>query len=341
MAAETNERAEGRWEPGLGEANLVGPKPGLGSYAPVTRGLPLLLLLATLHVGCSPADDPGAAGRLRVVATTGIVADLVRSVGGDAVHVTALMGPGVDPHLYRASEGDAERLAAADLVVASGLHLEGKMGQVLERLGERSVAVAEAIPVADRRTPPDYEGAPDPHVWMDPMLWQHAARATAAALVRADPANAAAYRARLAATLDTLAAVDADVRRLLDDVPPERRVLVTAHDAFGYLGRAYGVRVVGLQGLSTAAEAGTADVSALAAFVVRERVPALFVETSLSPRAMQAVRAAARARGHDVALGGDLYADALGPPGSGAETLPAMLRTNARTIARALRGGGG
>ncbi len=303
----------------------------------MSRWLPLLLLALA---GCAPADDPSAAGRLRVVATTGIVADLARSVGGDDVHVTALMGPGVDPHLYRASEGDAERLAAADLVLANGMHLEGKMGQVLERLGERSVAVAEAIPVADRRTPPDYEGAPDPHVWMDPALWQHAARATAAAFVRADPARADAYRARLAATLDTLAAANADVRRLLTSIPRERRILVTGHDAFGYLGRAYGVRVVGLQGLSTAAEAGAADVSALAAFVARERIPALFVETSLSPRAMQAVRAAARARGHDVRLGGNLYADALGPPGSGAETLAAMLRTNARTIARALGGQG-
>lgn len=298
----------------------------------MARWLPFLLL--TL-VGCAPAapDD----GRLTVVATTGILADLARSVGGSDVRVTALMGPGVDPHLYRATEGDAERLAAADLIVANGLHLEGKMGQVLERLGERTVAVAEAIPPADRLTPPEYEGAPDPHVWMAPTLWQHAARALADALARADPANADAYRTRLAATLDTLAAVDADVQRILATVPPARRVLVTGHDAFGYLGRAYGVRVVGLQGLSTAAEAGTADVRDLAAFVARERVPALFVETSLSPRAMQAVRAAARARGHDVALGGSLYADALGPPGSGAETLPAMLRANARTIAQALR----
>ena len=300
----------------------------------MTRGLPFLLLLATALPACAPAapDD----GRLDVVATTGILADLARSVGGGDVRVTALMGPGVDPHLYRATEGDAERLAAADLIVANGLHLEGKMGQVLERLGERTVAVAESIPLRERLTPPDFDGAPDPHVWMDPVLWQHAARAAADALIRADPANADAYRSRLAATLDTLAAADADVRRILAVVPPARRVLVTGHDAFAYLGRAYGVRVVGLQGISTAAEAGAADVSALAAFVARERVPALFVETSLSPRAMQAVRAAARSRGHDVALGGDLYADALGPPGSGAETLPAMLRANARTIARAL-----
>lgn len=296
------------------------------------RWLPLLCLAAALG-GCARSDAP-AEGRLHVVATTGLVADLARAIGGETVRVTALMGPGVDPHLYRATQGDTERLASADLVLSNGLHLEGKMGEVLERTG--AVPVAEAVPASDRLAPPAFGGAADPHVWMDPALWRHAARATADALARADPAHADAYRARFAAVLDTLDAVDADVRRILAAVPEAQRVLVTSHDAFGYFGRAYGWRVVGLQGLSTVAEASTADVSALAARVASERIPALFVETSIAPRAMEAVRAATRARGHEVAIGGSLYADALGPPGSEADTYGGMLRANARTIAAAL-----
>lgn len=300
-------------------------------------------LLAALVAGCAdgtPRDgDASAPDRLRVVATTNLVADLARSVGGPDVAVTALMGPGVDPHLYRATERDAERLAGADLILANGLHLEGKMGTVLERLGERTVAVAAAVPRERLRSPPGFDGAPDPHVWMDAGLWRYAAQATADAFARADPAHAPAYRARLAATLAAYDTLDADLRRLLSAVPPARRVLVTGHDAFGYFGRAYGFRVAALQGLSTATEAGAADVSALAARVAAARLPALFVETSLSPRAMQAVRAAVRARGYDVVVGGTLYTDALGGPGSGAATYPAMMRANARTIAEALSEG--
>ncbi len=301
------------------------------------RLLSLLLVLAGV-AGCARPSADAAAGRLRVVATTNLVADLARQIGGDAVAVDALMGPGVDPHLYRATEGDAQRLASADLVLSNGLHLEGKMGDVLSRLGSRSVAVAEAIPASDLVAPPAFGGNPDPHVWMDVRLWTHAARRTADALATADPAHADGYRARLAETLVRMDSLDAQVRRVLAAVPEGQRVLITAHDAFGYFGRAYGFDVEGLQGISTATEAGTADVAALAARVARDRIPALFVETSISPRSIEAVRAAVRARGHNVAIGGSLYSDALGGPGSGADTYETMLLTNARTIAGALKG---
>lgn len=294
------------------------------------------VLLLTL-AGCGPRGAaPPADGRLQVVATTSLVADLARNVGGADVNVEALMGPGVDPHLYRATEGDVSRMAGADLILYNGLHLEGKMVDLLERLGDRARAVADAVPEGQRLAPPEFQGNPDPHVWMDVALWKLAAASTADALAARDPAHADAYRARADAYVVQLDSVDAAVRARLHEVPEDGRVLVTAHDAFNYFGRAYGYTVRGLQGISTATEAGTGDVQALAAFVAERRVPALFVESSISPRSIEAVRAAVRSRGFDVALGGSLYSDALGGTGSGAETYEAMVLHNADTIARAL-----
>ena len=299
------------------------------------RVVPLLLFLTLL--GCGPRSaSPSADGRLRVIATTSLVADLARNVGGDDVSVEALMGPGVDPHLYRATEGDVARMAGADLILYNGLHLEGKMVDLLERLGDRARAVADAVPAEQRLAPPEFLGNPDPHVWMDVALWKLAATATVDALSTRDPAHADAYRARGDAYVARLDSVDAAVRARLHEVPEASRVLVTAHDAFNYFGRAYGYTVRGLQGISTATEAGTGDVQDLAAFVSERRVPALFVESSISPRSIEAVRAAVRSRGQEVSLGGSLYSDALGGTGSGAETYEAMVVHNADTIARAL-----
>ena len=300
-----------------------------------------LALGALALAGCTTPAPDRAGGPLRVVATTGIVADLVRNVGGDRVAVEALMGPGVDPHLYRPSEGDVTRLAGADLVFTNGLHLEGKMGEVLDGLGGRGVtvaAVADRVPVARRMAPPAFAGAYDPHVWMDVALWRLTAAAVADALAARDTAHAADYQARARAYEARLDSLDAWVRARAAEVPADRRVLVTAHDAFGYFGRAYGFEVRGLQGISTATEAGTADVQALAAEVARRRIPALFVETSVPPRAIEAVRAAVRARGYEVGLGGHLYSDALGGPGSDADTYEGMIRANVTTITTALRG---
>ena len=246
------------------------------------------------------------------------------------------MGPGVDPHLYRASEGDVGRMTRADLILYNGFHLEGKMVDLLARLGDRAAAVAEGIDRAELLTPPEFEGNADPHVWMDVKLWQEATTTTADALARIDPAHADGYRARAAAYRAEMDTLDAYVRRRVAEVPMGQRVLVTAHDAFNYFGRSYGFEVRGLQGISTATEAGTGDVQALARFVAEREIPALFVESSVSPRSIEAVRAAVRAQGHEVEIGGNLYADALGGVGSGAETYPAMIRANIDTIVDAL-----
>lgn len=303
-------------------------------------------VLALLGIAaCGRVDegsDAAADGVFSVVATTSVVADLVEEIGGDAIQVTALMGPGVDPHLYRASEGDVRRMTGADAVFYNGLHLEGRMSELFEQMGERgvsTVAVAEDIDPAILLTPPEFEGAYDPHVWMAVDLWRTAAEAVGAGLIDLDPANADGYRERLSAYLDVLAELDAYVRRRVEEVPEETRVLVTAHDAFNYFGRAYGFEVRGLQGISTVAEAGTADVQDLARYVAERRIPAIFVETSVSPRSIEAVRAAVRARGFEVEVGGNLYSDALGGEGSGADTYETMIRHNVDTIVGALTRG--
>jgi manganese/zinc/iron transport system substrate-binding protein len=264
-----------------------------------------------------------------------MIADLARVIGGDRVVVEGLMGPGVDPHLYRASEGDVARLAGADVVFFNGLHLEGRMAEVLESIESRGIAaeaVGEAVPDSLQITSALFVSNIDPHVWMDPGLWRHAAAAVAATLSELDPGSAGAYAARLADYRLRLDSLDTWVRRRASELPEERRVLVTAHDAFNYFGRAYGFEVRGLQGISTATEAGTADVQQLAAFVAEQRIPAMFVESSVPPRAIEAVRAAVRSRGHEVEIGGNLFSDALGDANSGADTYEAMIRHNVDTI---------
>jgi manganese/zinc/iron transport system substrate-binding protein len=279
---------------------------------------------------------------VQAVATTSIVADVVREVGGDYVEVTSLMGPGVDPHLYRASEGDVRRMSGADIVFYSGLHLEGRMGELFAQMGERgvsTVALAEVIDPSMLLRPPEFEGAYDPHVWMDVALWNRVVARVTEALSGLDPEHGDDYASRAALYSARLEALDGYVRGQAQLVPSERRVLVTAHDAFNYFGRAYGFEVRGLQGISTVAEAGTADVQDLTRFVAERRIPALFVETSVSPKSIEAVQAGVRARGFDVAVGGNLFSDALGGAGSGADTYEGMIRHNVNTIVGALKGG--
>ena len=282
-----------------------------------------------------PGDE-----RVHVVATTGMIADIAARIGGEDARVRGLMGPGVDPHLYKATAGDVRRLAEADLVLYNGLHLEAAMGEVLEEMGRRklTVAVTDWIDRSQLMASPTYAGSYDPHVWFDVRLWSRVAERIEAALIQADSANATQYRARGRELRTELASLDAWVRAQTARVPAERRVVITAHDAFGYFGRAYGFDVRGLQGLSTASEAGTADVQQLAQFIAKRRIPAIFVETSIPRRTIEAVQAAVRARGFDVGIGGALYSDALGTTGTPAESYIGMVRSNVETIVSALRG---
>jgi manganese/zinc/iron transport system substrate-binding protein len=277
-----------------------------------------------------------------VVATTTIVADLVKSVGGGDVDVVSLMGAGVDPHVYKPSAGDVRRMAAADIVFYSGLHLEGKMGDVLEKLngrGVRTVAVADCIP-EDRliETSAFGAGGHDPHVWFDVALWRSAIDCVEEGLAEVDPVHLDDYRSRADVLAAELKALDLEITERLAAIPPGRRVLVTAHDAFAYFGRAYGLEVRGLLGVSTASEAGAADVTALAKYIAERKIPAVFVETSVSPRTIEALREAVASRGFEVARGGSLYSDALGSPGTPAETYAGTVRANVETIVSALGG---
>jgi manganese/zinc/iron transport system substrate-binding protein len=294
--------------------------------------------------GCGLSGDAPAPRRFdeaagpRVLATTTVVADLVRQVGGDRVTVSCLMAPGIDPHSYKPTPRDADRLASADLVVASGLHLEGRLSAILERLGRNKpvVAVADHLP-ADRLIAVG-GGLHDPHVWFDPQLWMLCAPVVADALAKVDPTAADGYRSRAREYAGRLAALDERFRGEIGAIPADRRVLVTAHDAFRYFGRAYAIEVVGVQGTSTESEAGLGDINRLVDLVVTRGIPAVFVETSVSDRNVAAIQEGARARGHEVALGGRLYSDSLGGPGSDAETLEDTLAANVATIVAGLKG---
>ncbi len=290
--------------------------------------------------GCARTVPESDDGRVRVVTTIGMIGDVAARVGGDHVRVQGLMGPGVDPHLYKARAGDVRKLSEAQVIFYNGLHLEAAMGEVLEEMADRtrSVAVTDSIPRAVLLHPPEFAGAYDPHVWFDVELWMSVVRVVEATLADHDPQHASSYHRNAAALLGELRALDAWVQRQVASVPEERRVLVTAHDAFNYFGRAYGFRVLGLQGISTATEAGTADVQRLAAEIAGLRIPAIFVESSIPRRTVEAVQAAVQSRGHDVRIGGELFSDALGTAGTPEGTYIGMVRHNVSTIVRALGG---
>jgi manganese/zinc/iron transport system substrate-binding protein len=270
-----------------------------------------------------------------------MIADIVENVGGERVEVTALMGPGVDPHLYKASEGDVIELQGADVIFYNGLHLEAQMGDVLERLNEfgiKTVAVTDQIDRSLLQAPPQFQGNYDPHVWFDVTLWMKAVEQVRETLVELDPASRSRYEVNAEAYLAELAELHQYVLDQASLIPPDQHVLITAHDAFNYFGRAYGFEVRGLQGISTEAQAGTADVQALAKFIAERQIPAIFVESSVPQRNIEAVQAAVRARGFEVKIGGSLFSDAMGSEGTPEGTYLGMVRHNIDTIVAALTG---
>jgi manganese/zinc/iron transport system substrate-binding protein len=303
-----------------------------------------VLALAALLAGCARVDDDGGVrrydgeGPVRVVATIGMIAEAAEQIGGERVEVTGLMGPGVDPHVYKATEGDVIDLAEADLVLFNGLHLEAKLSEVLERVDRRTVAVTARMPESRLLSPPEFAGLHDPHVWFDVPLWTLAVERVRDALGEVDPAHRAEYERRATRYLADLRELDRYVREQAQRVPPEQRVVVTAHDAFNYFGRAYGFDVRGLQGISTASEAGTSDIQNLADFIAERQIPAIFVESSVSPRAIEAVREAVRSRGWDVRIGEELFSDAMGDAGTAEGTYVGMVRHNVDAIVGGLLG---
>ncbi|MEM9293824.1 MAG: zinc ABC transporter substrate-binding protein [Acidobacteriota bacterium] len=302
--------------------------------------LALTLLSLTACSPPGPSEGSIAPGELKVVATTGMIGDLAAQLVGDLGTVTTLMGPGVDPHLYKALESDVRTLSEADLILYNGLYLEGKMGDVLVKLARTRpvVAVSERVGEDRLREPPELEGAYDPHIWFDVSLWLEAVAPVEAALVELLPGESQLIGQRADELRERLRAMDQWVEGQIATIPEEHRVMITAHDAFGYFGDRYNIEVVGIQGISTASEAGLADVERVVDLIVERRVPAVFIESSVPRRAIEAVQAAARARGHEVRIGGELFSDAMGAVGTPQGTYNGMVRHNVETVVKALVG---
>ena len=284
--------------------------------------------------------DAATGDKLRVVTTIGMITDIVKNVGGTRVEVTGIVKHGVDPHLYNPTPKDVQRLSSAHIIFYNGLHLESKMADVLAKMSEDTLTVAVTDTV-DRNlllTPAEYEGLYDPHLWFDVKLWMQAVGKVRAALSEFDTDNTILYRSNAERYLTKLMELDEYVKSQVERVPSQQRVLVTAHDCFNYFGKAYGFKVRGLQGVSTATEVGIADVQELATFIAERRIPAIFVESSISPRSLKAVKAAVESKGFNVEIGGQLFTDAMGNEGTLEGTYIGMIRHNIDTIVHALIG---
>jgi manganese/zinc/iron transport system substrate-binding protein len=295
------------------------------------------LALACLTVACSKKNSefqPDGS----VVATVGMIADVAREIAEDDLEVVTLIGEGIDPHSHQPSKTEIDRIEKASLVLYNGLFLEGKMGTILEKRHSRGHPVAA---VAE-----DLEGVeligdkahPDPHLWMDVALWSKVAVRISNELVELNPSKAVDFQSRLKAYLKRIFELEAYARESFATIPEKQRVLVTAHDAFSYLGRAYGIEVRGIQGISTESEAGTKDINDLVNFLVERKIPSIFVESSVSRKSVQAVIEGAAQQGHAVTIGGELFSDAMGPAGTYEGTYLGMMDHNITTIVRALGG---
>lgn len=279
-------------------------------------------------------------GKLNVVTTTTMITDLVKNIGGDDVNIEGLMGSGVDPHLYKASEGDVAKLVKADIIFYNGLHLEGKLVEVFEKMGSKTktpIALGEEL---DKNTliGSDYFASNfDPHVWFDIEYFKQFAKKVTEVLSEKDPKHAENYKANETAYLNKLEMLQSKLKGIIETLPKDKRILVTAHDAFNYFGKAFNFEVVGLQGLSTATEAGVQDVQKLSAFIIEKNIKAIFVESSVPKRTIEALQAAVKSKGHEVEIGGTLYSDALGNAGTAEGTYIGMFEYNVKTIVNALK----
>lgn len=294
--------------------------------------------------GTSQSSTPPGSARAsatRIVSTTAMVTDIVKHVVGDRAQVTGLIEAGVDPHLFKPTRSHVKQLSDADLIFYSGLTLEGRMGETftqLQRSGKSVFAVTESLDKGYLRSPPDFAGHYDPHVWMDVTAWSKCVEHVAECLSKTDPANADEYRARAKAYRAELSKLDEYVRTSIQSIPKDQRVLVTAHDAFEYFSRAYGIEVKSVQGVTTESEAGVLDVNRLVDFLVDRKLPAIFVESSVNAKNIQAVIEGAKSRGVTVQIGGELFSDAMGVDGTYEGTYIGMIDHNATLIARALGG---
>ena len=300
-----------------------------------------IILVAIFLMSCKKEVETDIANRkLNVVATTSQVTDLIREIAGDAIVLEGLMGAGVDPHLYKASEGDVTKFYNADAIFYSGLHLEGKLEDVFEKMrhqGKTTIAVSDAISKADLISSADFASSYDPHFWFSITQWKNAATYVANELSKLDAKNAQVYAKNVQSYIEKLTQLELKNIVQLEELPVEKRILVTAHDAFAYFGKTYDFKVVSLQGLSTATEAGVQDVQRLSDFIIKHNIKAIFIESSVPVRTVEALQAAVRAKNHEVVIGGTLFSDALGNPNTKEGTYIGMYNYNMKTIIKALK----
>lgn len=297
------------------------------------------LLLFVFIFNCKDNNN-GNNGNLNIVTTTTIITDLVKNIGGDHINVQGLMGSGVDPHLFKASEGDVSKLANADIIFYGGLHLEGKLVEVFEKMSRqniKTIAVSDALDKTTLIASELFPGNYDPHIWFNIDYWIQITQYVADQLSKTDPENKLFYKTNAKNYIEKLEVLKKEITATIQTLSKEKRILVTAHDAFSYFGKAYDFEVVGLQGLSTATEAGVQDVQKLATFIIDKKVKAIFVESSVPKRTIEALQAAVTSKGHDVSIGGTLYSDALGNAGSMEGTYIGMFQYNVNTIVNALK----
>lgn len=289
---------------------------------------------------CKSDVKKDANGKLNVVTTTTMITDLLQNIGGDAINVVGLMGSGVDPHLYKASEGDVAKLVNADIVFYGGLHLEGKLVSVFEKMektNKRTVAVSDALDEKELIGSEYFASNYDPHIWFNVAFWKQITTYVAEELKKADAKNAAIYEKNSNIYIEKLNTLDETIKATINQLPEEKRILVTAHDAFNYFGKSYGFQVVGLQGLSTATEAGVQDVQELSKFIIEKQVKSIFVESSVPKRTIEALQASVQSTGYNVTIGGTLFSDALGDKGTAEGTYIGMFTYNVTTIVTALK----
>jgi manganese/zinc/iron transport system substrate-binding protein len=299
-----------------------------------------ILIIIGLLVSCNTKKDSNSeTKKISIVTTTGMIKDAAVNIAGDKAEVIALMGPGVDPHLYKATQGDLQKLTNADIVFYNGLHLEGKMGEVLERLSHMRpvIAVTSEIPDSLLREVPGFGGTHDPHIWFNVKLWKEAAKTIGEFMAEFDSDNQLYYEIRTQRYLSTLDSLHTAVQAKVLEIPESQRILITAHDAFGYFGDAYNIQVRGLQGISTVSEFGLKDVTELVNYIISKKIKAIFVESSVSPKSIEAIQEGCRSKGWKVAIGGSLYSDAMGAEGTPEGTYVGMVNANVNTIVNALK----
>lgn len=300
----------------------------------------MIVIIFGILSGCNEAEDVKHNEEIpNVVATTTMLADIVNNIGGNYVHVERLMGPGIDPHLYKASAGDVDKMMNANLIIFNGLHLEGKMGDIFENLNKNNVnviAVADKINELKFIQSEDFQGNYDPHIWFDVKLWIEVVDIIKDKLIEIDEIHKDDYILNTENYKKQLKELDQYVVDRVNEVPKSKRILITAHDAFNYFGNAYEFEVKGLQGISTASEAGTSDVKELADFISEREIPAIFVESSVPPKNIEALKAAVESRGFNVNIGGELFSDSLGDPDTEEGTYIGTVKHNVDTIVNAL-----